>query len=127
MTRGRGSDGASQGHSLLGLGEQLTVWQRVGSTFVILLMAAILLLGLLGVHFPENQPVVQAVAREVVHIGYAFCGIALVFIWWQPRFLKRLYLWAERKIIVVYCGILVLGAVFVLASHLISLLREAIA
>lgn len=100
--------------SRLGLDEEQTFLERLGlflTTLILGPLIGLMIAAALAVN--AVPPGWQAVVRFIIEALIAFWGLALVFIWWRPRWLRRIYLSVERKVvwIVQGIGLLFIGAV----------------
>jgi hypothetical protein len=108
-----------ENQSRLGLDQPHSLLERLG------LFLSVLFLGpLIGLLLLAGLSVVEGPAKSVAMILLESLGVfwiaVLVYIWWRPRWFRRIYLWTEGKLILVV-QLLILGGV---AYFVVSCVRN---
>lgn len=84
--------------SQLGLDDDNSLWERLFQFIVTVILG--LLIGLiLATAMGAVQPPWSKVIRHACETLFVFWVLLLVYIWWKPRWLRRIYLWFEAKIL----------------------------
>jgi hypothetical protein len=100
-------------HRLRDLNRPMGFFQKLGTTILLLLFAALVTpLFFFGLHLLPD-PVVRAVAKHIVETIAVFYVLLLVFIWWRPKWIVHLYDHAETKLVLT--GYIVGGIVLIIA------------
>ncbi len=102
--------------SRLGLDEDHSIWHKLSLFFTTLLLGPLIGLMLLA-GISVLQPPWQSVATVLLEALAVFWFATLIFIWWRPPWFRRVYLWAENKLILVV-WIMIAGAIIVIVFGL---------
>ena len=108
--------------SHLGLDERRSVPSRIWTTFVLLLMAVLIELPKLALSqrvYIDNRWL-SIIAKLVLETAELFVATAIIFVWYRPDWLRRVYLKAEQKFSWVFYGI----CMFILATIIYAALRS---
>lgn len=73
--------------------DRWSIWQRLWASFVILLMAVIMILPTFA---PQDwllrQSIwVQLICKATIATIWAFIGSSHVYVWWRPPFVRRMF------------------------------------
>lgn len=107
-------------HRLQELNTKLNVFQKLGYTVILLVVGVLLaLLFMVGVQLTQD-PILRGVLTVLLDALVPFYILLILYIWWRPQWLSRLYSWAEAKL--VFVGDAVVLLVFVLLISLLVVL-----
>ncbi len=99
-------------HRLQELNTKLNVFQKIGYTLILLVVGSLLApLFMVGVQLTQSA-ILRGMLTALLDVLIPFCLLLIVFIWWRPAWLTRLYIWAEAKL--VFVGHVLVFLVFVL-------------
>lgn len=105
-------------HRLQELNTKLNVFQKIGYTLILLVVGSLLApLFMVGVQLTQNA-ILRGMLAALLDVLIPFYLLLIVFIWWRPAWLTRLYIWAEAKL--VFVGHVLVFLVFVLLILLLS-------
>lgn len=102
----------SEPHSQLGLDGYETSWQKGLVTAVTMFLGAVLA-RIASVLLREIQPPWRLPAFFVAELLSGIFVLALVYLWWRPPAVQRMYLFAERQVLRIVRAIGVLAIVIV--------------
>jgi hypothetical protein len=85
--------------SQLGLDADRSIPAKLGRTLMLFVLAGFCFIFTALVFGPGWNPWWQLVAEVAIEICWSFWCLALVCVWWQPNWLRRHYLHAERKML----------------------------
>jgi hypothetical protein len=101
-------DSETKQPSLLGLDQKRSVWQKLGTTFIFLLMGILMLLPTMILSDEGRFRLgrwLRVFCLTVVETIWVFIALGFVFNWWHPRWLRTAYGWYERKMYRLYWGL----------------------
>lgn len=85
--------------SKLGFDRNRTVVEKLYRTLVLLLLAGFFGIFTILVVSLVTDAWAKFVAETVLEICWVFWGLAMVFVWWRPRWLRSHYLHAEHRML----------------------------
>jgi hypothetical protein len=85
--------------STFGLDRNRTVGKKLFRTLVLLLLAGFFGIFTALVVSLVTEPWAKFVAKSVLEICWVFWFLAMVFVWWTPRWLRSHYLHAEHRML----------------------------
>ena len=88
-----------ESESKLGFDRDRTVVEKLYRTLVLLLLAGFFGIFTALVVSLVTDPWAKFAAESVLEICWVFWGLAMVFAWWKPRWLRSHYLHAERRML----------------------------
>lgn len=101
--------------SRLGLDQPHSLLERLGLFLSVLVLGPLIgLLLLAGVLVVEGPA--QSLAKILLESLGLFWIAALVYIWWRPRWFRKIYLWIEGKLILVVQLLIVGGVAYFVVS-----------
>jgi hypothetical protein len=111
-------------HRLRDLNRPMGILEKVWTTFV-LLVFGVLVTPLLVIGWHQvADPFLHELLAYVLEAVAVFYVALVVYIWWRPRWIARIYDSVESKLVktaYVACGIIVIGAAFGLSHALARL------
>lgn len=116
----------SSRHRLRDLNRPMGIFEKVWTTFVLLVFGALVTpLLVIGWHQVAN-PLLHELVAYVLEAVAVFYVALIVYVWWRPRWMVRMYSSVESRLVqtaYVSCGIIVVGAALALVQTLIRSLR----
>ncbi|NLS94651.1 MAG: hypothetical protein GXX96_21055 [Planctomycetaceae bacterium] len=107
-------------HRLQELNTKLNVFQKLGYSVILLVVGVLLaLLFMVGVQLTQD-PILRGVLTVLLDALVPFYILLILYIWWRPQWLSRLYSRAETKLVFVGDALVLL--VFVLMIVLLVVL-----
>jgi len=113
--------------SQLGIDEEQSIWAKLGLTFTVVTLGPLIGLLFLIPVMSLVDPVGKAAANYIIEAFVVFLALLLVFIWWRPPWLRRAYLAAEGKVLLLlraFAVVALLGSLgMILIVWLMGLVR----
>lgn len=124
--RRRSASSMSNPSSRLGLDRNRTVGEKLFRTLVLLLLGAFFGIFTALVVTLVDDPWWKFAAEGVLEICWVFWLLAVVFVWWMPRWLQSHYLHAETRMVrlgtvLKYAAAILLLIAIVLITYLVQI------
>jgi hypothetical protein len=115
----------SNRRSGLGLDEKQTFLEKLGLFLSVLFLGPLIGVFLVMGVSMANEPwrTIGYVCLETVAV---FWVLVLIFIWWRPLWLRTIYLHAERNVLLLVNGILVVGLIASLLGLAVAAIGSAV-
>lgn len=112
--------------SKLGLDSNRTVVEKLFRTLVMLLFAGFFGIFSALVVALIDDPWWRFAAESILETCWVFWCLAIVFVWWKPRWIRSLYLHAEARMVrlgtvLKYAAVVLFLVAIVLITYLISI------
>ena len=106
--------GERAGQSILGLDDEISLVRRIGRFFATLVLGALIETLLVAASLMTVPPW-RVLPLTFCELFSVFWVCSLVYMWWRPPWLRRLYLAVERKILIIVIAFVVINPFLIVA------------